>query len=174
MNRLLNAYRNKGLLIIHVVRLYISDGSNVDMCRREAVEDGMEVLTPGTDGADLVGEIKPNSTVKLDSNALLSGKFQQIGDNEYVMYKPRWGAFFKTSLEEFLQGHGTNTLVFCGCNYPNCPRTSIYEASERDLRLVLAKDAISQLYPKGEEEMIGIGVNILTTSEIEVTLKPQG
>jgi len=170
MNRLLNAYRNKGLLIIHVVRLYLGDGSNVDMCRRQAVEDGAGVLTPGTDGADLVDEIKPNSSVKLDSNALLSSKFQQIGDNEYVMYKPRWGAFFKTSLEVFLQDHGTNTLVFCGCNYPNCPRTSIYEASERDFRLVLAKDAVSQLYPKGEEEMIRIGVNILATGEIETIL----
>ena len=33
--------------------------------------------------------------------------------------------------------------MFCGCNFPNCPRTSIYEASERDFRVVLARDAIS-------------------------------
>lgn len=60
-----------------------------------------------------------------------------------------------------------DTLVFSGCNYPNCPRTSIYEASERDFRVVLVKDAISQLYPKGEEEMENIGVGLLATHEIE-------
>ncbi|NUK47976.1 isochorismatase family protein, partial [Prosthecochloris sp. DSM 1685] len=59
------------------------------------------------------------------------------------------------------------TLVFSGCNYPNCPRASIYEASERDFRVVLAKDAMSQLYPKGEEEMKNIGVTLLETNEVE-------
>jgi hypothetical protein len=44
--------------------------------------------------------------------------------------------------------------------------TGIYEASERDFRIVLVKDAISQLYPKGEEEMKNIGVCLLTTHEI--------
>ncbi|MBF0586719.1 isochorismatase family protein, partial [Prosthecochloris sp. N2] len=60
-----------------------------------------------------------------------------------------------------------DTLVFSGCNYPNCPRASIYEASERDFRVVLAKDAMSQLYPKGEEEMKNIGVTLLETNEVE-------
>ena len=83
------------------------------------------------------------------------------------MYKPRWGAFYGTKLEEFLKEQGKNTLVFSGCNFPNCPRTSIYEASERDFRIVLVKDAISQLYPKGEDEMSNIGVSMLTTNTIQ-------
>ena len=57
--------------------------------------------------------------------------------------------------------------MFSGCNYPNCPRTSIYEASERDFRVVLVKDAVSQLYPKGEEEMKNIGVSLQETNDIE-------
>jgi len=83
------------------------------------------------------------------------------------MYKPRWGAFYKTHLEEFLKEHDKDTIVFSGCNFPNCPRTSIYEASERDFRIVLVKDAISQLYPKGEKEMKNIGVSLLAVNEIE-------
>lgn len=170
MRRLLNAYRNKDRIIVHVVRLYLQDGTNVDMCRREAIESGKNMVIPETDGADLVEEIKPNATVSLDSDMLLSGRFQKIGKHEYVMYKPRWGAFYGTRLEEFLVDNGCNTLVFSGCNYPNCPRTSIYEASERDFRVVLAKDAVSLLYPKGEEEMLNIGVNLLTTNELETHL----
>jgi nicotinamidase-related amidase len=86
------------------------------------------------------------------------------------MYKPRWGAFYKTALEEFLQDRGIDTLVFSGCNYPNCPRTSIYEASERDFRVVLAQDAISQLYSKDKEELKNIGVSLLSASEIQKLL----
>lgn len=170
MTRLLGAYRQKGLLIIHVVRLYRRDGSNVDLCRRQAIEQGKQVAAPETQGAELVTELKPDSAVKLYANELLSGKLQQIGANEFVMYKPRWGAFYQTPLEDFLKARDKDTVVFCGCNFPNCPRTSIYEASERDFRVVLVKDAISQLYPKGEEEMHNIGVNLLTTGETNALL----
>jgi hypothetical protein len=83
-----------------------------------------------------------------------------------VLYKPRWGAFYETSLEEHLRERGASTLVFCGCNFPNCPRTSIYEASERDFRVVLAADAISGLYERGREELTNIGVGLMETAEV--------
>ncbi len=78
-----------------------------------------------------------------------------------AIYKPRWGAFHGTRLEEHLRAAGVDTLVFCGANFPNCPRTSIYEASERDFRVVLARDALSGLYERGEAELAGIGVLLL-------------
>lgn len=167
MARLLEAYRKKGLLIIHVVRLYLRDGSNVELCRKQLIEEGKEIVAPDTEGAELVKELKPDTTTNLNANELLSGRLQEIGRNEFVMYKPRWGAFYNTHLEIFLKDRKIDTVVFTGCNYPNCPRTSIYQASERDFRIVLAKDALSQLYPKGEEEMKNIGVCLLKTNEIE-------
>jgi len=170
MARLLETYRNLGLPIIHVIRLYLRDGSNVELCRKQAIENGGQMVAPDSEGAELVQPIKPDASPRLDSDRLLSGNLQQIGRNEYVMYKPRWGAFYKTRLEDFLKQRGVDTLVFTGCNFPNCPRTSIYEASERDFRLVLARDAISQLYPKGEEEMINIGVSLLPVAEIQKLL----
>lgn len=170
MARLLESYRKKGMPIIHVVRLYLRDGSNVDLCRKQAIEEGKEIVAPESDGAELVDELKPDTSIKLNGNMLLSGEMQQISDNEFVMYKPRWGAFYGTALEEFLKELEVDTVVFSGCNYPNCPRTSIYEASERDYRVLLVKDAMSQLYPKGEEEMHNIGVSLLNTNEIESIL----
>lgn len=56
--------------------------------------------------------------------------------------------------------------MFCGCNFPNCPRTSIYQASERDFRIVLAKDAISGLYERGCGELENIGVRVLSAAEV--------
>lgn len=124
------------------------------------------MLTPQSEGAELVAALKPAANIKLDSAALLSGRLQQIGSNEIVIYKPRWGAFYATRLEQTLRSLDVDTLVFSGCNFPNCPRTSIYQASERDFRIVLAKDALSGLYPQGEQEMMNIGVNLMTADEI--------
>ena len=167
MARLLSAYRRKGLPVVHVVRLYLPDGSNADLCRRQPIEEGRQLVAPESDGAELVAELKPNASTRLNADELLSGKLQQIGSNEFVIYKPRWGAFYKTPLEAFLKQREIDTLVFSGCNYPNCPRASLYEASERDFRIVLVKDAVSQLYPTGEDEMRNIGVSVLNTSKIE-------
>ena len=61
---------------------------------------------------------------------------------------------------------GANTLVFSGCNFPNCPRTSIYEASERDYRVVLAEDAVSGLYDQGRTELSNIGVRLMDTPAV--------
>jgi nicotinamidase-related amidase len=38
------AFRDAGRPIVHMVRLYREDGSNVDLCRRAAVEAGAKVL----------------------------------------------------------------------------------------------------------------------------------
>jgi hypothetical protein len=54
--------------------------------------------------------------------------------------------------------------------FPNCPRTSIYEASERDFRIVLARDAISGLYERGEGELINIDVGLAGAAELAAAL----
>ena len=158
---LVQAYRELGHPVIHVVRLYRADGSNVDLCRRQEIENGKQMVVPGDDGAELMDELKPSPLVRLDLDLLLSGNFQQIGPMEWIMYKSRWGAFYNTALEKHLHSLGVNTVVVCGCNFPNCPRTTIYEASERDFRIVLAKDATSAIYEIGLKELKNIGVVLM-------------
>ncbi len=167
MKRIVKAFRAKQRPIVHVVRLYLSDGSNADLCRRGAIEGGERIVTPASDGAELVAALKPDLHTRMDHTVLLSGKFQEVGPNETIMYKPRWGAFFQTLLEDHLKSLNINTVIVAGCNFPNCPRTSIYEASERDFRVVLAVNAVSQLYDKDRSEMANIGVSLLTAQEIE-------
>ncbi len=173
MKRLLEAFRRAQAPIVHIVRLYRRDGSNVDLCRRSWVEDGATILTPGSEGSDLAPGLLADPSVRLDPDLLLANGIQEVGSLEAVIYKPRWGAFFKTPLEAHLRSHGVSTIVFCGCNFPNCPRTSIYEASERDFRVVLATDAISGLYDRGQQELAGIGVELMTSEAVAAALTDQ-
>jgi nicotinamidase-related amidase len=59
-----------------------------------------------------------------------------------------------------------DTVVFVGCNFPNCPRTSIYEASERDYRVVVVTDAVSGLYDRALVELADIGAALMTSDEV--------
>jgi nicotinamidase-related amidase len=170
---LARAFRDAGRPIVHIVRLYERDGSNVDLCRRATVEAGMPILAPGSRGSQLAPEILAQPGLHtLEPESLLRGVPQEVGPDEVVMYKPRWGAFYETGLEDHLRRNGVSTIVFCGCNFPNCPRTSIYEASERDFRIVLAEDAISGLYDRGREELGNIGVELMPAAEIVRSLAP--
>lgn len=166
MKSLLTVYRQYGLPIIHIVRLYMPDGSNVDLCRKEIVEEGLHVIVPDTAGAELVADLKPNPDVELDAELLLKGDIQTWGKNEFVIYKPRWGAFYRTLLESHLNDLGVSTLVISGCNFPNCPRATIYEASERDYKVVVLEDAVSGIYEKAKEELRHIGIRVWPTRKL--------
>lgn len=168
--KLLSTFRSARLPIVHVVRVYKVDGSNVDPCRRTVVESGKAIVQPGKRGIQLAEALTPNGSGLLDAELLLTGALQQLGELEWVMYKPRWGAFYQTHLEDHLRSLGVTTLAFTGCNFPNCPRTSVYEASERDFRVVFVDDAISGVYERGKDELRNIGVSITSSNELSAAI----
>ncbi len=166
INSLAVAFRKSSNPIIHIVRIYQPDGRNVDLCRRSAVECGANMILEDTPDCQIANELLPEGAAPLDCTHLLGGNIQALSAGEVVIYKPRWGAFYNTPLEEHLKSRGVSTLVFAGCNFPNCPRASIYEASERDFRIVVARDALSGLYDRGITELQNIGVRFLAVSDL--------
>ena len=129
------------------------------------MEAGQVVLAPGTPGSQLALGLLPDESLCLEPDVLLAGGIQTVSPEEFVIYKPRWGAFYQTRLEDHLCGLGVTT-IFTGCNFPNCPRTSVMEASERDFRIVLTRDAVSGFTDRDEIEMARIGVLVLSTEEL--------
>ncbi|GAB1695089.1 cysteine hydrolase family protein [Krasilnikovia sp. M28-CT-15] len=169
---LLAAFRAAGRPVVHVVRMY--DGDDVDLVRRGLLATGAPIVRPGSPGAEPPAPMRPTAAPPLDPAMLLSGGFQQWGPAEWVMWKPRWGAFHRTDLEGFLRRHGVTTVVVAGCNFPNCPRATIVQASERDLRVVLATDAMSGLRDWHLAETEGIGVLPLPVHAIAAALPATG
>jgi nicotinamidase-related amidase len=166
LRRLAEAFRAAGRPVVHVVRLYERGGGNADLVRRTLLASGVDLAAPGSRGSQLAEGILPDGMPTLDAAALLAGQVQQLSPAEYVLFKPRWGAFYQTRLQDLLTELDVDTVVFGGCNFPNCPRASIVEASERDYRVVLATDAVSQASEQGLAEVSGIGVQLYPTDEI--------
>ena len=172
IRRLVESCRQAGRPIVHVVRLYRSDGSNADLSRRTVLQNGFSALRPGTPGSQLAPGLLPDSRVTLNPELLLGGGVQRVDECDVVIYKPRWGAFFQTPVEDHLRSLDVNTIVFAGCNFPNCPRASIYEASERDFRVVAVDDAVSGMTDDGRRELANIGVQLMATADVVAAISP--
>ena len=163
---LCRTFRDAGRPIVHVIRIYTADAGDADLCRRNALLAGMRMLLKGSVGRRPAGPLLPGEDIRIDDDLLMSGAIQPIGPREAIVYKPRWGAFYRTPLEAHLREKGVSTLVFCGCNYPNCPRTSIYQASERDYRITVVVDALSGIHARDIGELKNIGVNSADTEDM--------
>jgi len=157
--------------IAHVIRLYPPGGSDVDAVRRADIEAGAKVVAPGTAGAELPAMLLPEGTaVALQSERLLAGEPQELSAQEAIWFKPRWSAFYRTGLEDWLRARGVNTVVVAGCNLPNCPRATLFDATERDLRAVLVTDAVSQTSGERLQDLRLIGVQLLAAAEVVASL----
>ncbi|MEV5301651.1 cysteine hydrolase family protein [Amycolatopsis methanolica] len=117
---------------------------------------------PGTAGSQLADDLGG----QLDHEALLAGQFQEFGPGEHAMYKPRWSAFYGTRLREHLRATGVTTVVVAGCNYPNCPRSTLVDATERDFRTVAVRDAISGWAAAADRELAGMGIACLPAADV--------
>ncbi|MER3396640.1 MAG: cysteine hydrolase [Acidimicrobiia bacterium] len=164
---LTRAWREAGGLIVHVVRLYEDDGSNVDRCLRDLWCSGWRALIPDTDGAELVPELKPRSNARLSSQMLLSGEVQLWSWNEAVVYKPRWSAFFNTALDGFLSSRRIDTVVVVGHLFENSVRATLQDATAHDLRAVAVLDAISgRVTADSLDEVARWGVEVTTAYDV--------
>jgi nicotinamidase-related amidase len=166
---LATAFRAAARPVVHIVRLYEPGGSDVDLLRRATVEAGARVVAPHSDGSQIPADLLP-SEVSLEPDQLLAGRPQAIGAHEVIFFKPRWSAFYRTELEGWLKAQGVDTVVVAGCNLPNCPRATLFDASERDFRTVLAKDAVSQTTDERLSDLARIGVNVMDSTEINGAL----
>jgi nicotinamidase-related amidase len=169
LSRLAHAFRAMHRPIIHAIRLYEVDGNDAELCRRQIVRSSRDMVRPGSEGAQLVVPLLPSGT-GTDTVFPKKGIMSRIGEAEWLMYKPRWSAFFRTDLEWRLNNLGVDTVVVAGCNFPNCPSATLFDASSRDLKTVLVTDATSGLTPKAAEWLSGIGAAAHTVDEVECNI----
>ena len=140
--------------VVHILRSYLPDGSNVERLRREAFLRNPFVVE-GTPGQRVVADIEP-----------LPG--------ETVIVKSRFSAFFRTSLDDYLERKGITALAICGTQYPACVRATVMDAVSRDLDVTLITDATSAATPEvaaaNIRDLMGLGVRCITTDSFLTSL----
>jgi nicotinamidase-related amidase len=63
--------------------------------------------------------------------------------DEVQIIKKRYSAFFGTRLDEVLSAHTADTIVLAGINTHACVRTTAIDAYQRDLDVIITREAVS-------------------------------
>ena len=114
----------KNIPVYHIIRAYDKDGKNAEIFRREAFKQGNGICIEGTQGAEIVSEIKPS-------------------EQDIVLIKPRFSAFFATNLHTLLQEKNITHLLIAGTQYPNCIRATAVDALCYDYQTIVLTDCCS-------------------------------
>lgn len=125
--KVIAACRRADIPVIFVNRAYRSDGSDVEHTRYQVWADGGKPLTPGSTGPISV-ENPP--------------EFGRCA-SDYEIIKPRYSAFFQTSLDLLLRRLGVDAVLLAGTTTPNCIRTTCYDAISLDYKVTVLSDCCS-------------------------------
>lgn len=147
----IEAARSKGIPVFFVKRQYRENGSDVELTRYDKWKNG-KPLAPGSHGP-----LSEEFPVELTP-----------GEDDYVIVKPRWSAFFGTELDIILRRLQIRTVVLTGTTTPNCIRTTCYDANSLEYNVVILEDCCSSMTPEIQkaniEDMERMGA-IISSSE---------
>lgn len=138
VKRLIEAFRNAGLPVIHTMECHRPDLSDLPDAKRNRGNPSLRIGDAGPMGRILIaGEA---GTAILPDLAPLPG--------EIVIEKPGKGAFYATSLSEILAEKGIRQLVFAGVTTEVCVQTTMREANDRGFECLLVEEATASYFPE--------------------------
>jgi ureidoacrylate peracid hydrolase len=84
-------------------------------------------------------------------NGLLAGSWDAdllaefpVSDDDVIIDKSRYSAFYGTRLEPLLRGQCIRSVVVCGVTTAMCVETTVRDASQRDYRTFIVGDATAE------------------------------
>lgn len=144
--------------VIFAVRHYRADGTDVELCRREAWAAGGRPLSEAC--PPCMSDTWPR-------------EFQRQPE-DYVIVKPRFSAFFHTELDLLLRRQQVDTLLLAGTTTPNCIRATLYDALSLDYAAAVLTDCTSScseaVQAANLEDMQRIGAQMLTSAQLRELL----
>jgi len=149
IRRVLDAFRDRGLPVFHIVRVHRPDGSDVEITRADLFKK-TPFAVAGTRGAAIVDELRPSP-------------------GEYIIEKIRMSAFIATGLDLMLRTSGITDLVVTGIQTPNCIRTTVFDAIAYNYPVILLKDAVGAkndaIHNANVTDMANIGVRVMAARD---------
>jgi len=143
--------RERGILVVWVVREHDPSGRDVELFRRHFYSGGKGPTVKGLKGAELADGLV-------------------IKEGDYKLVKTRFSAFFATHLDSVLKTLGIKNLVIVGVQTPNCIRQTVFDAVELDYeKVTVLIDATAAARPdihlSNIRDMKTIGVETPTLEE---------
>lgn len=138
IRRLLEVYRRLGLTVIHTREAHRPDLSDCPPSKCSRGHCALRIGDPGPLGRLLV-DGEPGNAIIAELKPL---------PGELELAKPGKGAFYATSLQEFLQQRGITHLLFAGVTTEVCVQTSMREANDRGYECLLIEDATESYFPE--------------------------
>lgn len=147
-----------GIPVIYATRHYRADGSDVEKCRHDVWLAGGRPLS--ADCGDCMSDAYPEEF--------------EVAAEDRIIIKPRFSAFFHTSLDLVLRRLGVDTVVLAGTTTPNCIRTTCYDALSLDYDVVVLSDCTSSVTDAVQQanldDMARIGAHVETVAQFETAL----
>jgi nicotinamidase-related amidase len=139
--RLLAAWREKGLNVIHTREGHRPDLTDLPPCKKirgksdKTIGDAGpmgRILVRGEAGHDIIPELYP-------------------APGEPVIDKPGKGAFFATDLHAILQHRDIRQLIVTGVTTEVCVNTTVREANDRGFDCLVPEDCVGSYFPEFQE-----------------------
>jgi len=145
IREVLAAFRAENHPIFHVLRIHRSDGSDVEITRKD-IFSRHPFAVAGSEGAREIPDLAPQP-------------------GEYVIEKIRMSAFIGTELDIMLRTLGVTELVVTGVQTPNCIRTTVFDAIAYNYPVTLVEDATGaqseEIHRANILDMRNIGVRVV-------------
>jgi len=125
---LLDSARQAGVPVIFTRYVYRADYADGGVAIRYLLPQLKDVdsLAAGTKDIEIIDLLEPV-------------------DGEFVIDKNRPSAFYATNIEPILNGLDVDSLVVCGVTTNICVESTVRDASQRDYKVFVVKDATGEL-----------------------------
>ncbi len=121
INQLVNVARLKNVLVVWVKQEFDQDLNDAYASLRNS---NKRITIKDTPGSKLLPELSMN-------------------DKDLIVVKKRFSAFYGTTLEKILKNNTVSCVIICGVKTHACVRTSVIDAYQRDLEVIVAKDCVA-------------------------------
>lgn len=125
---LLESARQAGVPVIFTRYIYRADYADGGVVIKYLLPQLADVksLAAGTPDIEIVDQLAP-------------------AEGEFIIDKNRPSAFYATNIEPILNGLDVDTLVVCGVTTNVCVESTVRDASERDYKVFVVKDATGEI-----------------------------
>jgi len=150
IKKILNLFRKKKLPVIFIKREHRKSGVDIDKTRIKIFKENRGIISENDRSSEIIKELQPKN-------------------NEIIIIKKRWSAFFGTELDLILRRLNIKNLIITGVQTPNCIRATVFDALSYDYDVVVISDGTASNTTKIQKnnlfDMENIGVKILNTDE---------